>query len=85
MKVFLAAIFFVGLCVLGLGFNIFFRKNGRFPDTEISSNPAMRSLGIKCVKEEELEMLAKEKKNPSCSGQYSDACRSCALFGKDKQ
>ena len=35
MKVFLAAVIFVGLCVLGLGFNIFFRKNGRFPDTEI--------------------------------------------------
>ena len=53
MKVFLAAILFVGLCVLGLGFNIFFRKDGHFPDTEISTNPNMKKLGIKCVKEEE--------------------------------
>ena len=58
MKVFLAAVVFVGLCVLGLGFNIFFRKDGHFPDTEISTNPEMRKLGIKCAKEEELEMLA---------------------------
>ena len=42
MNVFLAALVFVGLCVLGLGFNIFFRKDGHFPDTEISTNPAMR-------------------------------------------
>ena len=59
MKVFLAAVVFVGLCVLGLGFNIFFRKNGHFPDTEIESNPAMRKLGIKCAKQEEIELWQK--------------------------
>ena len=40
-KVFVAAVVFVGLCVLGLGFNIFFRKNGHFPHTDISTNPKM--------------------------------------------
>ena len=85
MKVFLAAVVFVGLCVLGLGFNIFFRKDGHFPDTEISTNPEMRKLGIKCAKEEELEMIAGRKKHPACDGQYGDACASCALFEKDKK
>ena len=83
MKVFLAAVIFVGLCVLGLGFNIFFRKNGRFPDTEIESNPAMRKLGIKCAKQEELEMLAARKGKTVCDGNFSDACASCSLNRKE--
>ena len=57
LRVLVAAIVFVGLCVLGLGFNIFFRKGGKFPDTDISTNPNMKKLGIKCAKEEELERL----------------------------
>ena len=83
MKVFLAAIVFVGLCVLGLGFNIIFRKNGHFPDTEIETNPNMRRLGIKCAKQEELEMWTKQgKQRPEgCDGTYSDACKTCGLYG----
>ncbi len=78
MKVFLAAILFVGLCVLGLGFNIFFRKDGHFPNTDISSNPDMKRLGIKCAREEELERIAREK--GVCGGQYSDACKDLSLI-----
>ena len=85
MKVFLAALLFVGLCVLGLGFNIFFRKDGHFPDTEISTNPNMKKLGIKCAKEEEMEMLAAQKGEKKCSGNYSDACSSCSLYTFEKR
>ena len=85
MKVFLAAILFVGLCVLGLGFNIFFRKDVHFPDTEISTNPNMKKLGIKCVKEEEMEMLSASKGKKVCSGNYSDACSGCSLFTIEKR
>ena len=87
-KVFVAAVVFVGLCVLGLGFNIFFRKNGHFPHTDISTNPDMRRLGIKCPRQEELEMLENDAKageggRPSaCSGEYTEACKGCALYGK---
>ena len=56
-KVFVAAVVFIGLCVLGLGFNIFFRKGGHFPHTDISTNPDMQRLGIKCPRQEELEAL----------------------------
>ncbi len=82
MKVFLAAIVFVGLAVLLLGVNIFF-FNRPFPDGEISTNPEMRKRGIKCAKQEELEMLAAQKEKKVCSGNYSDACTSCSLFGKE--
>jgi len=78
MKTLLAAIVFVGIAVLLLGVNIFFFHRP-FPDGEISTNPEMRKRGIKCAKEEELEMLAKQKGKKVCDGNYSDACASCSL------
>ena len=78
MKTLLAAIVFVGLAVLLLGVNIFFFKRP-FPDGEISTNPEMRKRGIKCAKQEELEMLAAQKGKKLCDGNVSDACASCAL------
>ena len=84
LRVLLAAVVFVGIAVLGLGFNIFFRKGGKFPDTEIGSNPAMKKLGIKCAKEEELERLARGKKKSPCGGEYSEACVGCGLYQAEK-
>ena len=82
MKVFLAAIVFVGLAVLLLGVNIFFFHRP-FPDGEISTNPEMQKRGIKCAKQEELERLAERKGKKVCSGNYSDACATCGLREKD--
>ena len=79
MKVFLAALVLVALCVVGLCFNIIFRKNGRFPDTEIEHNENMKKLGIKCAKAEEMELWGKKNKGarkPSCNG--DGGCSSCA-------
>ena len=81
MRTLLAAIVFVGLAVLLLGVNIFFFHRP-FPDGEISTNPEMRKRGIKCAKQEELEMLAARKGKRACSGDYSDACASCSLYTK---
>ncbi len=78
MKTLLAAIIFVGIAVLLLGVNIFFFHRP-FPDGEISTNPEMRKRGIKCAKEEELEMLARQKGKKVCDGNYSEACASCSL------
>ena len=82
MKVFLAAVVFVGLAVLLLGVNIFFFRRP-FPDGEISTNPEMRKRGIKCAKEEELELLAKREGKQICDGNFSDACASCNLYRKE--
>lgn len=78
MKVFLAALMLVALCVVGLCFNIIFRKNGRFPDTEIEHNENMKKLGIKCAKAEEMELWNRKhkKSQPSCGGDSN--CTSCA-------
>ena len=53
MEIFFAALVLVGLCVIGLCFNIIFRKDGKFPETEIENNREMRKRGIKCAKEDE--------------------------------
>jgi uncharacterized membrane protein len=78
VKTFLAALIFVGIAVILLGVNIFFFKKP-FPNGEISSNPEMQKRGIKCAKQEEMEMLASQKKF-KCSGNYTAACKGCALY-----
>lgn len=87
MKVFAAALVLVALCVVMLCFNIIFRKNGHFPDTEIESNPNMKKLGIKCVKAEEMERWRRTHggSGPSCGGDGSCAsCAGCAFYDKEK-
>ncbi|MBR0286767.1 MAG: hypothetical protein IJQ96_07080 [Bacteroidales bacterium] len=78
MKTLLAAIVFLGIAVLLLGVNIFFFHRP-FPNGEISTNPEMKKRGIKCAKEEEMEMLSKQKGKKVCDGNYSDACATCSL------
>lgn len=87
MKVFIAAILLVAFCVLGLCFNIIFRKNGKFPETEISSNREMRKLGIRCAKEEELRIWGRRngKKNPTCSDLGCADCAGCEVIYNKKK
>jgi len=47
---FLASIVIVVIAVLGLGLNIFFKKNGKFPNHHISENEEMKKRGIICAK-----------------------------------
>ncbi len=87
MEIFIAALLLVGISVIGLCFNIIFRKNGKFPDTEISSNPAMKKLGIRCAKEDELRLWGKKngKQNPSCSDLGCSDCAGCGLAYKTEE
>ena len=78
MKTLIAAIVFVGAAVLLLGVNIFFFHRP-FPNGEISTNQEMRKRGIKCAKQEEMEMLAARKGKKLCDGNFSDACKDCSL------
>ena len=82
MKVFLAAVLFIGLCVLGLGVSIFFRKNGHFPETDISKNKEMKRLGITCPREDELREQGSSKPS-NCTGKYTSACEGCAWRDKN--
>ena len=79
MEVLLAAVILVGLCVFGLCFNIIFRKNGKFPETDVGSNREMRKRGIKCAKEDEIRMWGKQNKKPreDCGDIDCSTCGEC--------
>lgn len=88
LKAFLAALVLVGICVFGMCFNIIFRKDGKFPETEISANREMKKLGIRCAKEEELRLWAKngrKTEKPVCSDDGCEACGSCSLYKKEEK
>lgn len=42
----------VGLCVLLIGIRIFFVKGGKFPNTHIEGNEALKNKGIRCAHSE---------------------------------
>lgn len=74
MKVFLLAVIIIGICVLGMCFNIIFRKKD-FPSYDVGSNEEMRKRGICCYKDEDAKLHKKK-----CTGNYSDACNECKLY-----
>ncbi|MGN0191056.1 MAG: hypothetical protein ACI39U_05310 [Candidatus Cryptobacteroides sp.] len=80
-KLFIAVLVLVALCFIGLGFNIIFRKDGKFPETEISSNKQMKKLGIRCAKEEEMRLWSKKNggRKPECSDLGCTDCAGCGL------
>lgn len=75
MEIIFAALILVGLCVFGLCFNIIFRKNGKFPETEIEKNVEMRKRGIRCAKEEEIKIWGRKDKGvPECDDSDCGSC-----------
>lgn len=82
MKVFLLSLVLIGLGVFGMCFNLIFRKDGKFPEYEVSQNKEMRKLGIRCMHEEE-QILHGDRKKPRhdrCTGEMTEACKGCALY-----
>ncbi|MDR1415282.1 MAG: hypothetical protein LBI96_05680 [Odoribacteraceae bacterium] len=49
MTTFIITSLLVGLAVVGLGVSIFFSRKGRFPETHVGHNKAMRERGIDCA------------------------------------
>ena len=86
MRVFLAAILLIGLGVFGMCFNIIFRKDGEFPNSDVGSNKEMRKLGIRCMKDEmdDIPLDGSEPRRGVCSGTYDESCKSCGLYEIEK-
>ena len=82
MKTLLISILIIGLGIFGMCFNIIFRKNGEFPETEISKNKEMRKLGIKCMREQDDAIFgaSDSPRHTGCEGNDDDACRGCTLY-----
>ncbi len=63
-----------GMCVFLL------KKDGEFPKFDVGSNEEMQKMGIRCFKDVDAELHGQKV----CDGHYSDACRDCGLFNKEK-
>lgn len=61
MKTFLLAALILAIGVAGMAVSILVKKDGQFPDGEISHNKELRKRGIICAKEEELRLWGKKK------------------------
>lgn len=70
----IAAVLVLGLGVLGLCFNIIFRKKD-FPHYDVGSNEEMRRRGIRCFKDEDAALHG-----TNCPGGASEACKDCKFY-----
>ena len=52
MKILVISIVFLGIAGLLLGVKVFFVKGGKFPNTHVHGNPALRKRKITCASSE---------------------------------
>ena len=85
MKVFLATLVLIGLCVLGMSVGILMKRG--FPKGDIDDNEELRKRGISCFKHEDARLRGKAsgKVSAACTGEFSDACRGCSFFELEKK
>lgn len=49
LTVFIIVVILLGLALIGLGISLLLKKNGKFPETHIGKNKAMKERGIHCA------------------------------------
>ncbi len=47
--VFIIVAILLGIALIGLGITMLIKKNGKFPETHIGKNKAMKERGINCA------------------------------------
>lgn len=62
LETLLISMLIVAICIILLAIQILLKKQGRFPNIHVSSNPAMRKNGIKCVQAQDREAQLKKNK-----------------------
>lgn len=66
----------LAVMLLFMGIKILVKKNGKFPNSSVEANPALRKMGITCPKAEEIRCFKGLKK-----GDVS-ACAGCSVLEK---
>lgn len=61
LKTILFTLLIVAICMALLSVKILLKKNGRFPNSHVSGNKAMRKRGIGCVQSQDRDA---QKENP---------------------
>lgn len=57
----LISVLIVAICIALLAVKLLLKKEGKFPDTHISGNKAMREKGITCVQSQDREARRKKR------------------------
>ncbi len=85
MKVFLAAVILVAICVAIMCVGILFGR--KFPSSDVDDNPELAARGISCYAREDARLRGEDRKRPAvqCGGEYSASCKGCAFFDFEKQ
>lgn len=67
MELFLISAIIVAIAVFIMSFNIIFKKNGKFPESEIGHNKELRKKGLMCAKSEEKTLWRRAGSGGGCS------------------
>ena len=70
IKLLIISAVLVGLAMVGLAISMLLKPKGRFPETHISRNKAMRDRGIRCAQDTDLGC------NP---GEGDNGCAGCSM------
>ena len=68
----------LGLCIVGLGIQIFWGKKKRFPQYEVGENEEMQKRGIYCMNQLQ-QMIDREIIEGKKAALSHDDCEGCAL------
>ena len=68
----------LGLCIVGLGIQIFWGKKKRFPQYEVGENEEMQKRGIYCMNQLQ-QMIDREIIEGKKASLSPDDCDGCAL------
>lgn len=80
MQVFLLALVLLAAGIAGMAVTVLVKKDGKFPDGEISRNKALREQGIICAKEEELRRWKKGRRTAG-TGCRPEGCNESGCNG----
>ncbi len=85
MKELLAAVILLGSALLAMSVTILFKKNGKFPQSDIGANEALLDKGLSCVKDDSDKIFGdKQHSLGMCSPDSSDACSNCGVVNTGK-
>jgi len=78
LTILVISVVIVALSIVGLGVSIFFKKNGKFPETGVGHNPEMKNLGLSCARSDEIKKHNLQQDINSAKGTQPDFAEAVA-------
>ncbi|MCI1779133.1 MAG: hypothetical protein LKI53_04160 [Bacteroidales bacterium] len=77
MKLVIISIIILGIGIIAMSITVWIKKGGKFPDSEISHNKAMRERGIICASAEEKILWKKKGSKSNPTEEKESDCNIC--------